>query len=103
MPDQFASSPGLRKEMVYLIEVLNSKKEYKFETFFIAVNIADRYLQALAEQGQEPPAHVLLGVTALMIAGKANESVRPSFEFTAALLPEPLQAKVSMERFIDLE
>ena len=100
---KFESSPAHRKEMILLIELLNTKKSYKLETFFLAVNIADRFLEALATQGSDAPSHVLLALTAIMIAGKSNESLRPSYEYTALLLPEPLQAKVSLQQFINLE
>jgi len=33
-----------RKEMVRLIEKLHSEKNYRIETLYLAVNIADRYL-----------------------------------------------------------
>ena len=99
----FESSPAHRKEMILLIELLNTKKSYKLETFFLAVNIADRYLQALARQGAEAPSHVLLAVTAIMIAGKNNESMRPCFDYTALALPELLRDKVSLQQFINLE
>ena len=99
----FESSPAHRKEMILLIELLNTKKSYKLETFFLAVNIADRYLQALARQGAEAPSHVLLAVTAIMIAGKHNESMRPCFDYTALALPELLRDKVSLQQFINLE
>ena len=89
--------------MILLIEILNKKKSYKLETFFLAVNVADRYLSALAKQGSEAPSHVLLALTAIMIAGKSNESLRPSFDYTAHLLPEVFREKVSIQQFINLE
>ena len=97
------SSPAHRKEMILLIELLKTKKSYKLETFFLAVNIADRFLQALARQGSEAPSHVLLALTAIMIAGKSNESLRPSYEYTASVLPDLLREKVSLQQFINLE
>ena len=83
--------------MIILIEVINNKKQYKLETFFLAVNIADRYLQSLSREAKEAPSHILLAVTAIMLAAKTNESLRPCFEYTAELLPEQLQDKISLE------
>ena len=83
--------------MVILIEIINNKKHYKLETFFLAVNIADRYLQAVAKEGKEAPSHILLAVTTVMLAAKMNESLRPCFDYTAELLPEQLQDKISLE------
>ena len=76
--------------MVHLIEIVSTRKDYQIETFFLAVNIADRYLRTLTSKGITAPSHVLLGITVLIIAGKANESVRPCFEYTAMILPEGL-------------
>ena len=91
------SSRAHRKELIQLIEVLNTKKAYNTETFFLAVNIADRYLCALVARGEQAPSLVLLAVTVLMIAAKANESINPCYEFTACLLPEVLQSRATKE------
>ena len=82
------SSPDHRKEMVYLIDILCQKKEYRDETNFVAVNIADRYLAALADRGDQAPSHVLVGLTATLLAAKLNESIMPCYDLTALLLPE---------------
>ena len=74
--------------MVYLIEILCQKKAYRDETNFVAVNIADRYLGALGDRGDQVPSHVLVGLTATLLAAKLNESVMPCYDLTALLLPE---------------
>ena len=45
---ELCSSPAHRKEMVYLVEILSHKKQYKEETVYLAVNIADRYMSIMA-------------------------------------------------------
>ena len=56
--------------MIHLIEDLNTKRNYKLETFYLAVNIADHYLMNLALEGREAPDLVLLGTTSLLLAAK---------------------------------
>ena len=91
------SSPEHRKEMVNLIELLYIRKNYNEETFFLAVNIADRFLSLIAKRGVQTPSHVLLALTVTVIAAKITESSLPSFDFTADLLPEFLRQKVSKD------
>ena len=61
-----------RTEMVRLIENLHFRKNYRVETLYSAVNVADRYLIKLATRGMAAPDLVLLSLTSLMIAAKAN-------------------------------
>ena len=65
--------------MVLLIEELHKIKGYRELTLFFAVNIADKYLAALARQGEPAPPIVTLGVVSLLLAVKLNESVGPNF------------------------
>ena len=67
-----------RKAMVTLIEDLNLFQEYKLETFYLAVSIADNYLKRLAISNQKAPCLALLGVTCLFIAAKIEQHVVPS-------------------------
>ena len=92
-----------RKEMVRLIESLHSKKNYRVETLYLAVNVADRYLINLAERGEPAPGLVLLAVTSLLIAAKASQPLKPSYALTVGLLPDVLQPKVSKTAFVNLE
>ena len=70
---------GGRETMVLLIEELHKIKGYRELTLFLAVNIADKYLAALARQGAPAPQIVILGVVSLLLAVKLNESVGPNF------------------------
>lgn len=73
--------------MVCLIEFLNAGKGYEPETYYLAVNIADRYMRFLAAKNEKAPGLVLLALTSTIIAAKYNEFVKPCFDFTAAHLP----------------
>ena len=53
-----------------MMESLNTMQEYKLDTLFLAVSIADRYLLHLANRSTEAPCLVLLGVTSMMLAAK---------------------------------
>jgi len=59
-----------RRVMVMMMESLNKLQEYKLETVFLAVSIADRYLLHLANRSSGAPCLVLLGVTCMMLAAK---------------------------------
>ena len=89
--------------MVRLIENLAARKEYNLETIYLAVNIADRYLHGLSTRGKPDPNFVLLAMTALMLAAKANEAVKPAYQVTSSLLPDNLKEHVSKSEFIALE
>lgn len=71
--------PDSRETMVLLIEELHRLKNYRDETLFIAVSIADRFLHALALQSRRAPLMISLGITALLLAAKMNESKQPCY------------------------
>ena len=75
----------------------------KVETIYLAVNIADRYLNEIAMQGKPAPNLVLLAITSQILAAKANEPIRPSYELTTELLPSKLKAHVTRHDFLSLE
>ena len=56
--------------MILLIEDLQKSRDYKLETFYLGVNIADHYLMKLAVLGQKAPCLVHLSATALLLAAK---------------------------------
>ena len=61
--------------MVQLIEKIQKIKEYKEETYFLAVSLADRYLVHIAVHGQEMPSLISLGVTAILMAAKLEQPI----------------------------
>ena len=54
-------------------------KGYRWETLFLAVNIADRYLALLAVLHNMTPSLIELGVISIMLAAKVNEHLSPSY------------------------
>ena len=59
-----------RQQMVLLIEELHAIKQYKIETLYLAVSLADRYLVYIALSEKEPPCLVTLAVTCILLAAK---------------------------------
>ena len=56
--------------MVLLIEKLSIAKNYKKETYYLAVSIADRYLVYVVVSEKEAPCLVTLAVTCILMAAK---------------------------------
>ena len=83
-------SSAHRKEMIRLIESIHRAKNYKLDTLYLAVNIADRYLANLSQRGHPSPSLVLLVVTSLMIAAKARQPLKPLYRLTVKILPDLL-------------
>ena len=75
-----------RQRMVMLIEELTALKDYRTETLYLAVSLADRYLQKLAHQKKEAPCLILLAVTCVLIAAKVEQPKCPSFGNMVGLL-----------------
>lgn len=74
--------------MVMLIEELHSIKEYKIETLFQAVSLADRYLVYISVCSNETPCLATLAVTSLLMAAKLEQPISPSFTRMINLLKE---------------
>lgn len=74
--------------MVMLIEDLHILKDYKLETLFLAVSIADRYLVEIAVEGKAAPCLISLAVVCILMAAKMNQPISPSFTRMITLLKE---------------
>ena len=72
--------------MVTMIENLHSRKGYQEETLFIAVSLADRYLNNLTIGNIRCPCLVDLAFTCLIVAAKLNQFLRPKFSLMNELL-----------------
>ena len=59
--------------MVLLLEELHNIKNYKVETLYLAVSLADRYLVKLALKKTRAPCLVTLAITCLLMAAKLEE------------------------------
>ena len=72
-------SEEARFTMVQLIEQIHHIKDYRPETLYLAVNIADRYLALMAVLHNSTPSLIELGVISIMLAAKFNEHLSPSY------------------------
>lgn len=89
--------------MVKLIEDLALLKEYKVETLYLAVSLADRYLVHIAVAGQQAPCLITLSVVCLLMAAKLGQPISPSFTRMIALLHEHHDTKIEKQAMKDLE
>lgn len=74
--------------MIMLIEDLSSIKQYKVETLYLAIAIADKYLVNIAIQGSRAPCLITLAVTSLLMGAKIEQPISPSFTRMINLLKE---------------
>ena len=59
-----------RKSMILLMEKLYKSQQYKLETFYLSMSIADNHLAKLASLGHQAPCLKKLGVSCLILAAK---------------------------------
>lgn len=89
--------------MILHIEDLWKSRNYKIDTFYLAVNIADHYLAQMARQYCISPCLVHLGTTALFIAAKIEQSQSPCSINLINLIKKKHQIKMEKKAIFDLE
>ena len=92
-----------RKGIVRLISDLHRQKDYKIETLYLAVSIADRYLSKLSELNQSVPNLVSLATICILIAAKIEQPISPSFNRMISLLPLASGKLVTKADLVNLE
>ena len=75
-----------RLHLVLLVEQLNTVKNYKAETGYLAVSLVDRYLDKWVEGKAHLSCLITLGLTCLLMAAKIEQSLQPSFNRMIKLL-----------------
>ena len=70
---KFSHLADARETMVQMIEEIHKIKNYREETLYIAINIADKLLCLYAEEGREAPSLIQLGMVCTLIAAKLNQ------------------------------
>jgi hypothetical protein len=73
-----------RFSMVNKILELHAKKEYRPETAFIAISVADRYLSVLHKH--QYPNLTVLAVISLLLAAKLEQHIKPNFKRMISML-----------------
>ena len=89
--------------MVRLIEELVVIREYKMETIFIAVSLADRYLVSIAVKKEKVPCLITLAVVCVLIAAKLEQPISPSFERMILVLYDQHSIKLKKKHLLALE
>ena len=100
---KFGVMKKTRDSLVDLIQQLHERKEYRLETFYKAVSIADRYLAALAARDEKPPNLLHLGTLCMLMAAKLDQPISPSFNRMISLLPSDQILTNTKQKLIDLE
>ena len=89
--------------MVLLIEEFHAVKNYRIETLYLAVSIADRYLNQISLDGKEEPCLISLAVICTLLAAKLEESISPSFIRMINLLNDQHEVLLDKQDLLDLE
>ena len=89
--------------MVMLIEELSNLKEYKLETLYLVVSLADRYLVNIAVKGQQAPCLITLAVVSVLMSAKLEQPISPSFNRMISILEDYHHTKLDKKDLIDLE
>ena len=92
-----------RHQMVRLIEELAFLKEYKVETIFLAVSLADRYLVIIAVKREKAPCLIHLAVVCLLMAAKLEQPISPNFNRLIHLIREQFNIKLKKQDLVDME
>lgn len=101
-----------RQRMVLLMERIHAMNDFKVETFYTAISLADRYLMIFVTNRVvkstsafgDVPCLTTLAVTCLMMASKLEEKVIPSISNIASKssMTNKKQSIISMEKKIVL-
>ena len=86
-----------------LIEELYEVKQYKLETLYLAVSLADRYMKELFSNGKESPCLLTLSLIALLMAAKIEEPIAPSVPLMIDLLNEKHQVLLNLKAVLKME
>ena len=100
---RFGFPKEARKSMIILIEQIHDFKSYRESTLYLAVNIADRYLQKLATDGSPAPQLELLAVVSVLLAAKYNEPMLPNFNNMVIMMYIKFSKRIEQKDLIDLE
>ena len=96
-------TPFARHQMVRLIEELVFLREYKLETIFIAVSLADRYLVSIAVKKERAPCLITLAVISVLMAAKLEQPIAPSFTRMILVLYDNHKIQLKKKHLINME
>ena len=86
-----------------LLQELAFFRNYRIETLFLAVNLADRFLVYMQQAREKAPNLVILTVTTFLLAAKVEQTVQPSFNRIIAYLEKFHATTIKKQQIINLE
>jgi hypothetical protein len=96
-------TPSERETIIELISYLHQKKQYKVDTFHVAVAIMDRYFRSLTSTKREAPIANIMATVSLLLAAKLEQSISPSFNRMINTLPHASRDGVTKPTLILIE
>jgi hypothetical protein len=78
-------------------------KEYKEETFLLAVSIMDRYLVHMAVLAIQAPPLEQIATACILLAAKLEQPVSPSFIRMVRLVKQEFDIEVEKQTLISIE
>ena len=92
-----------RAMMIVLIEYYCYCKHYRWETLFLAINLADRYIIELAKIDSKLPKLAALACTCIFIAAKAEEHKIPNLHILVDIFKFRIGVTLQAKSILDLE
>ena len=89
--------------MVTVMMEIHRLKNYREETLYLALSIADRFLAKLLENGESSPCLIHLAFVSILMAAKLEEPIQPSFKRMATLAKNEWEFDTKVHDLIALE
>lgn len=108
----FNTAEANRATMIEFVEQIHEIRNYREETYFLAVDYSNRYLHALGQREEKISSLVLIGIVALVLAAKMNEVEQPNLqnliefvnkEFGKSLLTKDAIIKTERDMLVTLQ
>ena len=101
------NSVGMTADMrIYMLTVIievHRVKNYKEETLYLAINLADRFLYSLTVLQQPSPCLIRLSFVCILMAAKLEESIQPSFNRMVRLVESEWNYGTTKGELIELD
>ena len=89
--------------MITVILEIQKFKNYKEETLFLAISLADRYLAKLMQIGQHSPCLIHLSFVCILMAAKMEEPMQPSFNQMVCLAQKEWNFTMTRQQLVEME
>ena len=92
-----------RKHMIVIIEEFVKLREYYEKTFYLGVNICDRYIISLARRNESPACLLNLALASVFLAAKIEQHICPSLEVLCHTVQTEWNLEIDPQAIMDLE